>query len=38
MAALRKRTQLIARSDQFGQVGPGFTVNGTSYVECAILS
>jgi hypothetical protein len=36
MTALGNRTQLIARSDQFGQVGPDFTVQGNSYIECAI--
>jgi beta-lactamase superfamily II metal-dependent hydrolase len=36
MTALGNRTKLIARSDQFGQVGPDFTVKGNSYIECAI--
>jgi beta-lactamase superfamily II metal-dependent hydrolase len=36
MAALAERTHLIARSDQFGQVGADFTVEGNSYIECAI--
>jgi beta-lactamase superfamily II metal-dependent hydrolase len=38
MAALAQRTHRIARSDQFGQVGSDFTVEGTSYIECAILA
>jgi hypothetical protein len=36
MAALASRTHLIARSDQPGQVGADFRVEGTSYIECAI--